>query len=513
MSTMIEKPEPVAEKAHSGTKTAAAQGVNREGLIFEHSRKGRRGYALPALDVPQQNLSDLLPQALRRDTIQDECEVSEVDVIRHFTRLSKLNLSIDAGLYPLGSCTMKHNPRTNEEVARLPGFAASHPLAPEEVSQGTLELAWRLEQLLKELTGMARVTLQPAAGAQGELAGILMVRRALQKQGNPRTTVLIPDSAHGTNPASAHFAGYKVRELKSNARGTLDLDVLEQAMTPDVAALMLTVPNTLGIFEDRILDIARIIHAKGGYLYCDGANFNSFVGVAKPGAMGIDVMHMNLHKTFSTPHGGGGPGSGPVAVVESLVPHMPRPTIERRHDGTFRLDFDRPESIGRLRTFLGNYGMFVRALAYISAYGNRIGEVARGAVLNANYIRAGLAGVYHLKYDAPSMHEVVFSDKKQAERGVHNGDIGKRLMDYGFHPPTISFPLIVHGALMIEPTETEGKGGLDAFIAAMRAIAKEVEEDPQLVLTAPHTTPVARVDEVGAARNLVLRWRPPASGS
>jgi glycine dehydrogenase subunit 2 len=476
-----------------------------EPLVFERSGPGKIGYSLPALDVPP---ALAIPEALRRGEIEGETEISEVEVARHFTRLSRLNFSIDQALYPLGSCTMKHNPRTNEEVARLPGFAASHPLAPESVSQGTLELAWRLERALIELTGLSRVTLQPSAGAQGELAGILMVRAALAKTGNPRTTVLIPDSAHGTNPASAHFAGYKVRELKSNARGTLDLDVLETAMTEDVAALMLTVPNTLGIFEDRILDIARIVHAKGGYLYCDGANFNSFVGVAKPGAMGVDVMHMNLHKTFSTPHGGGGPGSGPVGVVAGLEPFLPRPTVERRENGTFFLDFDRPSSIGRLRTFLGNFGMFVRALAYISAYGDRIGEVARGAVLNANYVRAGLAGVYHLKYDAPSMHEVVFSDKKQAEKGVHNGDIGKRLMDYGFHPPTISFPLIVHGALMIEPTETEGKPGLDAFVAAMKAIAREVEEDPQIVLGAPHTTPVKRVDEVEAARNLVLRWRP-----
>jgi glycine dehydrogenase subunit 2 len=476
-----------------------------EPLVFERSGAGKIGYSLPPLDVP-----DVLaiPENLTRPEIEGETEISEVEVARHFTRLSRLNFSIDEGLYPLGSCTMKHNPRTNEEVARLPGFAAAHPLAPEEVSQGTLELAWRLERVLIELTGLSRVTLQPSAGAQGELAGILMVRAALAKSGNPRTTVLIPDSAHGTNPASAHFAGYRVQELKSTARGTLDLHVLEQAMTEDVAALMLTVPNTLGIFENQILEIARLVHARGGYLYCDGANFNSFVGVAKPGLMGIDVMHMNLHKTFSTPHGGGGPGSGPVAVTERLVPFLPRPTIERRPDGTFRLDDDRPDSIGRLRTFLGNYGMFVRALAYISAYGNRIGEVARGAVVNANYIRAGLTGVYHLKYDAPSMHEVVFSDKKQAERGVRGMDIAKRLMDFGFHPPTISFPLIVHGALMIEPTETEGKPGLDAFIAAMRAIAREAEEDPDIVLQAPHTTPVRRVDEVAAARNLVLRWRP-----
>jgi glycine dehydrogenase subunit 2 len=477
----------------------------QEPLVFERSGQGKVGYSLPPLDVPDVTA---IPRELRREEIAGETEITEVEVARHFTRLSKLNFSIDQKLYPLGSCTMKHNPRINEEVARLPGFAAVHPLAPEEVSQGTLELAWRLEQALIELTGLARVTLQPSAGAQGELAGIVMVRAALEKEGNPRKTVLIPDSAHGTNPASAHFAGYKVRELKSNARGTLDLPVLEEAMTEDVAALMLTAPNTLGIFEDRILEIAKIVHRKGGYLYCDGANFNSFVGLAKPGLMGIDVIHMNLHKTFSTPHGGGGPGSGPVAVCKKLVPHLPRPTIERRADGTFTLDLDRPDSIGRLRTFLGNYGMFVRALAYIVSYGNRIGEVAQGAVLNANYIRAGLADLYHLKYDAPTLHEVVFSDKKQAEHGVHNGDIAKRLMDYGFHPPTVSFPLIVHGALMIEPTETEGRASLDAFIHAMREIAREVEEDPQIVLNAPHSTPVRRVDEVAAARNLVLRWKP-----
>jgi glycine dehydrogenase subunit 2 len=476
-----------------------------EPLIFERSGRGKVGYSLPPLDVPA---AVAIPEALRRGEIEGETQVSEVEIARHFTRLSRLNFSIDQGLYPLGSCTMKHNPRINEEMARLPGFAAAHPLAPEEVSQGSLELAWRLERALSELTGLSRVTLQPSAGAQGELAGILMVRKALEKTGRARTTVLIPDSAHGTNPASAHFAGYKVKELKSSARGTVDLAALEAAMSDEVAALMLTVPNTLGVFEDRILDIARIVHGKGGFLYCDGANFNAFVGVAKPGRMGVDVMHMNLHKTFSTPHGGGGPGSGPVAVGEALVPFLPRPTVERRADGTYFLDFDRPDSIGRLRTFLGNFGMFVRALSYIASYGNRIGEVAQNAVVNANYVRSGLAGVYHLKYDAPTLHEVVFSDKSQTESGVSNMDIAKRLMDYGFHPPTVSFPLIVHGALMIEPTETEGKPGLDAFIRAMREIARECQEDPDIVRKAPHTTPVRRVDEVGAARNLVLRWKP-----
>jgi glycine dehydrogenase subunit 2 len=494
----------VAETAASGRDRLHPE-PRVEPLVFERSGQGKRGYSLPPLDVPE---ALAIPSPLLRAEVEGETQVSEVEIARHFTRLSRLNFSIDQGLYPLGSCTMKHNPRVNEEMARLPGFAAAHPLAPEEVSQGSLELAWRLERALAELTGLPRVTLQPSAGAQGELAGMLMVRKALEKTGRPRTTVLIPDSAHGTNPASAHFAGYKVKELKSNAKGTIDLAVLEAAMTDEVAALMLTVPNTLGVFEDRILDIARIVHAKGGYLYCDGANFNAFVGVAKPGRMGVDVMHMNLHKTFSTPHGGGGPGSGPVAVAESLVPFLPRPTVERRADGAFVLDFDRPDSIGRLRTFLGNFGMFVRALSYIASYGNRIGEVAQNAVVNANYIRAGLSGTYHLKYDAPTLHEVVFSDKLQAERGVSNMDIAKRLMDYGFHPPTVSFPLIVHGALMIEPTETEGKPGLDAFIHAMREIARECAEDPDIVRQAPHTTPVRRVDEVGAARNLILRWKP-----
>jgi glycine dehydrogenase subunit 2 len=498
MSTEVAEPSaPGKDRLHPEPRV--------EPLVFERSGQGKRGYSLPPLDVPE---TVAIPEALLRAEVEGGTQVSEVEIARHFTRLSRLNFSIDQGLYPLGSCTMKHNPRLNEEMARLPGFAAAHPLAPEEVSQGSLELAWRLERALAELTGLSRVTLQPSAGAQGELAGVLMVRRALEKTGRPRTTVLIPDSAHGTNPASAHFAGYKVKELKSNARGTIDLAALDSAMTDEVAALMLTVPNTLGVFENQILDIARIVHAKGGYLYCDGANFNAFVGVAKPGRMGVDVMHMNLHKTFSTPHGGGGPGSGPVAVAESLVPFLPRPTVERREDGAFFLDSDRPESIGRLRTVLGNFGMFVRALSYIASYGNRIGEVAQNAVVNANYIRKGLTGAYHLKYDAPTLHEVVFSDKIQAEHGVSNMDIAKRLMDYGFHPPTVSFPLIVHGALMIEPTETEGKPGLDAFIHAMREIARECAEDPDIVRKAPHTTPVRRVDEVGAARNLVLRWKP-----
>lgn len=494
----------VLEPETSNTAAAVPPG-KREGLIFEHSKKGRRGYRLPALDVP---MTDALPASLLRGEIADEVEVSEVDVIRHFTRLSKLNMSIDTGLYPLGSCTMKHNPRINEEIARTPGFALSHPLQPDHQAQGSLELLWHIEQSLKEIFGMPRVSLQPVAGAHGELTGILMIHKALARSGNARKYILIPDSAHGTNPASAAFAGYEVRELKSNARGTLDLDLLEQAVNEDVAALMITVPNTLGVFESQITQIADILHAKGAYLYCDGANFNSFVGIARPGDMGIDVIHSNLHKTFSTPHGGGGPGAGPVGVSQRLLPFLPRPTVERREDGTFYLDFDRPDSIGRVRAFNGNFNVLVRALTYMRSMGPEgMRRIAQLAVLNANYIRARLRPAYHLPYDAPSLHEVVFSDKNQLPHDVHTLDIAKRLMDYGFHPPTIYFPLIVAGALMIEPTESEPKEELDAFCDAMLAIARESEERPELVRSAPHTTPVRRLDEARAARQPVLRWK------
>ena len=475
-------------------------------LIFEHSKRGRKGYRLPALDVPE--ASDALPAALMRSEIEDEVEVSEVDVIRHFTRLSKLNVSIDAGLYPLGSCTMKHNPRLNEEIARTPGFALSHPLQPDHQVQGNLSLLWHIEQTLMEIFGMPRVTLQPVAGAHGELTGILMVHKALAKSGNARKYILIPDSAHGTNPASAAFAGYEIKELKSNSRGTVDIDTLAAAVTDDVAALMITVPNTLGVFETDIKRFAGILHEKGAYLYCDGANLNSFVGIARPGDMGIDVIHSNLHKTFSTPHGGGGPGAGPVGVSQRLVPYLPTPTVERRDDGSFYLDHGHPDSIGRVRAFNGNFNVLVRALTYMRSMGpDGLRRIAQIAVLNANYIRARLRGSYHLPYDAPSLHEVVFSDKLQTAKDVHTLDIAKRLMDYGFHPPTIYFPLIVAGALMIEPTESEPKEELDAFCDAMIAIARECEERPELVRSAPHTTPVRRLDEARAARQPVLRWR------
>ncbi|HYM61666.1 MAG TPA: aminomethyl-transferring glycine dehydrogenase subunit GcvPB [Thermoanaerobaculia bacterium] len=501
MTTTIEQTEALA-----GAQTRK-HGTGGE-LIFERSRRGRRGYRLPVLDVPEQPLESLLPGSIRRDEIAGEVEVSEVDVIRHFTRLSKLNVSIDAGLYPLGSCTMKHNPRLNEELARVPGFALSHPMQPDHQVQGNLELLWWLEQTLKEILGMPRVTLQPVAGAHGELTGIMMVHKALASGGNARKHILIPDSAHGTNPASAHFAGYTIRELKSNNRGTLDLDLLEREVTEDVAALMITVPNTLGVFEDQIVKIADILHRKGAYLYCDGANLNAFVGIARPGDMGIDVIHANLHKTFSTPHGGGGPGAGPVGVSEQLIPFVPTPTVERNADGGFYLDDDHPDSIGRVRAFNGNFGVLVRALTYMRSMGpNGMRRIAQLAVLNASYIRARLKAAYHLPYDAPSLHEVVFDDKYQTAQHVATLDIAKRLMDYGFHPPTIYFPLIVSGALMIEPTESEPKEELDAFCDAMLAIARECEERPELVRSAPHTTPVRRLDEARAARQPILRWK------
>jgi glycine dehydrogenase subunit 2 len=470
----------------------------RFGSLFDAPRPGRQGVLLPPLDVPAADPASLFGGAHRAE-VEGEIEASEVDVVRHFTRLSQMNFAIDTALYSLGSCTMKHNPRINEEVARYAGFNDTHPLAPEHLSQGNLEVMWVLEQYLKVLTGFARVTLQPSAGANGELAGALMIRAAHVKRGNPRKHVLVPDSAHGTNPATAHFAGYKVQELTSSARGTLDLAELAGKLDEDVAALMITVPNTLGVFEENILAIAEMVHAKGAYLYLDGANFNAFVGKVRPADMGVDVMHMNLHKTFSTPHGGGGPGAGPVGVVPALAPFLPVPTVERGEEG-FRLDFGRPDSIGKMRTFYGNFGVLVRALTYIASYGSSIHEVAENAVLNANYIRKKLEPYYHLKYDAPTYHEVVFDDRNQASLGVHNIDIAKRLMDFGFHPPTMSFPLIVPGALMIEPTESEPREELDAFVDAMIAIAKEAEETPAIVTSAPHTTPVRRLDEAGAAR-------------
>jgi glycine dehydrogenase subunit 2 len=408
---------------------------------------------------------------------------------------------------------MKYNPRVNELVARLDGLAWAHPYQPEVLAQGAMEIMARLEAALAEITGMDAVTLQPAAGAHGELTGILLIRALLEKRGNPRKKVLIPDSAHGTNPATAAIAGYTVENIRSNERGTVDLAQLERIVDSDVAALMVTNPNTLGVFEENIRTIADILHKRGALLYMDGANMNALVGIAKPGSFGVDVMHLNLHKTFSTPHGGGGPGGGPVAVKKILEPFLPLPRLKKvRRKWTF--DHRRPRSIGRVRAFYGNFGVIVRALAYILAHGgNGLRNATVDAVLNANYLRKRLARDYDLPYDAPNMHEVVFSDDRQAKRGVRTGDIAKRLIDYGFHPYTVSFPLIVRGALMIEPTETEGKRELDLFADAMISIAREVETDPEIVRTAPHTARTSRVDEVGAARHPVLKWRPGSSSA
>ncbi len=479
-----------------------------EPLLFERSSPGKKAYQLPELDVPAVDAAETLGAENVRAGIEGFPEVSEVEAIRHFTRLSTWNYAIDHGMYPLGSCTMKYNPRINELVARIEGLAWAHPYQPEALAQGSMEVMARLEAALIEITGMDAVTLQPAAGAHGELTGILLIRAALEKRGNPRKKILIPDSAHGTNPATAATAGYAVENIRSSETGLLDIGALEQLVNEDVAALMVTNPNTLGVFEENIIRAAEILHAKGAMLYMDGANMNALMGIARPGDFGVDVMHLNLHKTFSTPHGGGGPGAGPVAVKKPFEPFLPTPRLNRR-GARWIFDYKRRDSIGRVKAFYGNFGVLVRALAYILAHGGPgLRNVAVDAVLNAVYIRKKLEPYYDLPYKAPNMHEVVFSDDRQGKAGVRTGDIAKRLIDYGFHPYTVSFPLIVHGALMIEPTETEGKRELDQFVDAMISIAQEVESDPQLVKNAPHGTRTSRVDEVTAARKPVLRWKP-----
>jgi glycine dehydrogenase subunit 2 len=502
--------------------------TQNESLVFEKSSPGKRAYKMPPLDVPAVDPAALLGDAHRKVPGLLP-ELSEIEIIRHFTRLSTWNYAIDLGMYPLGSCTMKYNPRVNELVARIEGLAEAHPYRPDHRAQGMLQIITLLQRCLIEITGMDTITLQPAAGAHGEFTGILLVRAWHESQGNPRKKILIPDSAHGTNPATAAICGYTVENLKSNAEGGIDLEALTRQVDEETAALMLTNPSTIGVFESQIHKIAEILHAKGALLYMDGANMNALVGKARPGDFGVDVMHLNLHKTFSTPHGGGGPGSGPVACKAFLEPFLPTPVLVRKTDagfipayqvpeskdaGQLSWDYDRPQSVGRVRAFYGNTGMFIRALAYILANGpDGLRQTTEDAVLNANYIRAKLEDVYELPYKTASMHEVVFSDKRQAAKGVKTGDIAKRLIDYGFHPYTVSFPLIVHGALMIEPTESESLEELDLFIEAMRAIAREVDENPEIVKTAPHSTRVSRLDEVQAARKPILRWRPtpPAS--
>ncbi len=522
--------------------------TQNEALLFEKSSPGKRAYKLPPLDVFAVDAAALLGAA-HRTTPGELPELSEIEIIRHFTRLSTWNYAIDLGMYPLGSCTMKYNPRVNEFVARIEGLAEAHPYRPDALAQGILEVIDLLQRCLLEITGMDAITLQPAAGAHGEFTGILLVRAWHESQGNARRRILIPDSAHGTNPATAAICGYTVENLKSNSEGGIDLEALTRQVDEETAALMLTNPSTIGVFESQIAEIAEILHAKGALLYMDGANMNALVGKARPGDFGVDVMHLNLHKTFSTPHGGGGPGSGPVACKAFLEPFLPVPVLVRNpqtlrapsschperpraqrggvegpascpsaervgnHESQPAMQlgwsYDRPKSVGRVRAFYGNVGMFIRALAYILANGpDGLRQTTEDAVLNANYIRTKLQDLYELPYKTASMHEVVFSDKRQAERGVKTGEIAKRLIDYGFHPYTVSFPMIVHGALMIEPTESESLEELDLLIEAMRSIAREVEETPELVKTAPHSTRVSKLDEVQAARRPILRWRP-----
>ncbi len=501
----------MSEMKFIGIPRKATTHVNQnEGLMFEKSSPGKKAYRLAELDVPAVDASSLLGASARAD-LGVMPELSEIEIIRHFTRLSTWNYAIDLGMYPLGSCTMKYNPRVNEAVARLEGIAEAHPYQPEALSQGCLGIMKLLQDCLIEITGMDAITLQPAAGAHGEFTGILMSRAYHESKGNARKTVLIPDSAHGTNPATAATAGYQVANLRSNAQGMVDLAELERMVDEDTAALMLTNPSTIGVFESEIHKIADILHAKGALLYMDGANMNALVGKTRPGDFGVDVMHLNLHKTFSTPHGGGGPGSGPVACKKVLEPFLPTPVLITREDGSLGLDYNRPQSVGRVRAFYGNFGMFVRALAYILANGpDGLRQTTEDAVLNANYIRAKLEGTFELPFKTQTLHEVVFSDRAQAKNGVKTGDMGKRLIDYGFHAYTVSFPMIVPGAMMIEPTESESREELDLLIDALQQIAREAAENPELVQTAPHNTRVRRMDETAAARKPVLRWQGPA---
>lgn len=486
--------------------------VFREGLLYEKSAAGREGYAIPRADVPQVDARTAIPEGFLRQTPAELPEVSENEVVRHFTRISQWNFSIDTGMYPLGSCTMKYNPKINEATARLPGFANLHPQTPGHLSQGTLQVMYELERDLAEITGMHSVTLQPAAGAHGELTALMMIRAYHQANGNPRKKVLVPETAHGTNAASCAMCDYEVVSIPNGPNGYLEADQVAALMDEDVAALMVTNPNTLGLFEKNIKEIADIVHAKGGMVYGDGANMNALLGIARPGDMGIDVMHLNLHKTFSTPHGGGGPGAGPVAVVEALTPYLPDGQVVKEGD-TYRLDVNRPQSIGKVRSFNGNFGMTIRAWTYIRSLGpDGLKAIAQKAVLNANYIRVKLQDIYHLPYPQLCMHEAVFTDKTLKPYGVNTMDLAKRLIDYGFHPPTVYFPLVVQGALMVEPTESETQETIDQFIDAMRNIAEEAKSDPDLLHNAPTVPLLRRLDETTAARKPVLRWYPSDGG-
>lgn len=471
-------------------------------LIFEKSKKGRKAIQLPELEfAPQENL---VPEEYLRQDLELP-ELSELDVVRHYTALSRRNFGVDNGFYPLGSCTMKYNPKINEDTSRLPGFSQLHPYAPEEFSQGALQLMYELEQYLKEIMGMDAFTLQPAAGSHGELTGILIVKKYFESINEKRTKVLIPDSAHGTNPASVTLCGFECVEIKSNADGEVDLEDLKSKLDKDVAAIMITNPNTLGLFERSILEITKMIHDNGSLVYMDGANLNAMVGIVRPGDFGVDVLHSNLHKTFSTPHGGGGPGAGPVGVKKHLERFLPKPRVELVDD-KYKLNYDLPDSVGRVRAFYGNFGILVRAYTYIRSNGfEGIKAIGENSVLNANYLLAKLKKHYHVPYDRTCQHEFVLTDKNLSN-DVTTNDVAKRLLDYGVYAPTIYFPLIVHGAIMIEPTETESKETLDKFAEIMIIIKKESENDPEIVKAAPLTTPVSRLDGVLAARNPILKF-------
>ena len=468
---------------------------------------GRTACTMPACDVPETDLPSVIPPEFLREKCPELPEVSEVDTVRHFTGLSMLNHGVDSGFYPLGSCTMKYNPKVNEAVSSYSGFSSMHPYQPEETAQGCLEILYAMDKMLSEITGMERVSLQPAAGAHGEMTGLMIIKAYHTHRGDAkRTKIVVPDSAHGTNPASAAVAGFDVIEVKSNEFGGVDIEALKAAMSDEIAGLMLTNPSTLGLFEENIMEISKIVHDAGGLLYYDGANMNAIMGITRPGDMGFDVVHLNLHKTFSTPHGGGGPGSGPVGVKKDLVPFLPKPVVEF-NGREYLLNYDRP--IGKIKSFYGNFAVVVKAFAYIRSMGAEgLRQVSETAVLNANYIRTKLQDFYDLPYGNICMHEVVLSAQRQAGLGVSALDIAKRLIDFGYHPPTIYFPLIVKEALMIEPTETESKETLDGFIAAMRQIAAEAETNPELVKGAPHNTAVLRLDEAKAARSPVLKYAP-----
>ncbi len=475
-------------------------------LIFEKSVPGRKGYTLPECDVPERETSEYIPAKLVRKNAARLPEVSEGEAVRHFVNLSSLNHHIDKAIYPLGSCTMKYNPKINEVVSRLDGFSTLHPLQDASLVQGALEIEYRLARYLEAISGMDAVTLQPAAGSQGELTGLLLIRKFHEAKGERRKYILIPDSAHGTNPASVTMAGYEAVQLRSNDRGTVDIEDLRARLSPDVAGMMLTNPNTLGLFERQIKEIARLVHEAGALMYFDGANLNALLGIIRPGDIGFDIAHINLHKTFSTPHGGGGPGAGPVAVKKNLERYLPVPRIVAERGG-YRLKWDYPGSIGRMHAFFGNFGMHVRAYTYIRMYGKeRIGEISKNAIINANYLLARLKGLFTVPYPGPCMHELVLSGQKVRSSGIKVVDVAKRLLDYGVHAPTVYFPLNVREALMIEPTETESKESLDRFADALEMVLKEASENPSLLLDAPHNTPVARLDDAHAAKHLDVRY-------